>query len=339
MRSRMKKIPDQVIVITGASSGIGLVTARKAARLGARVVLASRNEVALERIHTELIDGGAKATHVVADVANPVDVARIAEAAIGEFGGIDTWVNNAGVSIFGRLENVSLEDHKRLFDTNFWGVVNGSLEAVKNFKAQERDHTCTIVNLGSEVSDVPVPLQGMYCASKHAVKGFTNSLRLELEDETANISVTLIKPAAIDTLLVDHAKNYLHVQPDLPPPIYAPEAVADAILNAAQVPRRDVYVGAAAKLFAAGTHYMPRSMDKLLERIMFRLETTDKQPIEESEEALHGPSSGHKERHGFASVVFERSLYTTATNTAQTTLHMAGDLLESVWRRRPGGRD
>lgn len=337
MKTRMKKLADQVIVITGASSGIGLVTARKAARQGAAVVLAARNETALQRIHQELVDGGARAAHVVADVGNPEDVARIAEEATRHFGGFDTWVNNAGISIFGRLEHVSLEDHKRLFETNFWGVVNGSLEAVKHFKSHKREHTGTIINLGSEVSDVPVPLQGMYCASKHAVKGFTNSLRLELEDEHANISVTLIKPAAVDSLFVDHAKNYLGVQPDLPPPIYAPDTVAEAILHSAQNPRRDVYVGAAAKLLAAGTYYMPRPMDKIMERIMFRLQTTDKFRPEESDEALHGPTSGHKERHGFQGIVFERSLYTAATNTAQTTLNIAGNLIESAWRRRPGG--
>jgi short-subunit dehydrogenase len=300
------------------------------------VVLASRNETALKRITQELNDQGAKAVYVVADVANPDDVAHIAQTARKECSGFDTWINNAGISIFGRLENVSLEDHRRLFETNFWGVVNGSLEAVKHFKAHQRDYTGTIINLGSEVSDVPVPLQGMYSASKHAVKGFTNSLRLELEEEHSNISVTLIKPAAIDTLFVDHAKSYLTVEPNLPPPIYAPEAVADAILNAAQVPRRDVYVGAAAKLFAAGTYYMPRPMDKIMERIMVRLQTTDKVATGNDEDSLHSPSTDNQERHGFPGIVFERSLYTVATNTVQTTFNIAGDILDSVWRSRPG---
>lgn len=335
MKNRMKKIADQVIVITGASSGIGLVTARHAAKLGASVVLVSRNETALKGITEELQSQGAKATYVVADVASAEDIARVAQTARKECGGFDTWINNAGVSIFGRLENVSLADHRRLFETNFWGVVNGSLEAVKHFKAHQHDFTGTIINLGSEVSDVPVPLQGMYSASKHAVKGFTHSLRLELEEEQSNISVTLIKPAAVDTLFIDHAKSYLTVEPNLPPPIYAPETVADAILNAAQTPRRDVYVGAAAKLFAVGSHYMPRPMDKIMGRMMVRLQTTDKISTGDEENALHSPARDGQERHGFPGIVFERSLYTAATNTVQTTFNIAGDILGSVRRLRP----
>ena len=337
MKTRMKKISDQVIVITGASSGIGLVTAKQAVKLGATVVLASRNETALKRITEELNQQNGKAIYVVADVAEPDDVARIAQTARKECGGFDTWVNNAGISIFGRLENVSLKDHRRLFETNFWGVVNGSLEAVKHYKAHHRDFTGTIINLGSEVSDMPIPLQGMYCASKHAVKGFTNSLRLELEEEHSNISITLVKPAAIDTLFVDHAKSYLTVEPDLPPPIYAPETVADAILSAAQIPRRDVYVGAAAKLMAASTYYMPRPMDKIMERLMVRMQKTDRVSTGDEGNALHSPATEDgRERHGFSGVVFERSLYTAATKTVQTTFNIAGDILDSVKRLRPG---
>src|SRR5690606_9538965 len=110
--------------------------------------------------------------------------------------------------------------------------------------------------LGSEVSDVAIPLQGMYAASKHAIKGFTDALRMELEEEGADISVTLVKPAAVDTMYVEHAKNYLDYEPTLPPPIYTPDVVANAILFAAQHPRRDIYVGAAARIFSAGSYYM-----------------------------------------------------------------------------------
>jgi short-subunit dehydrogenase len=133
-------------------------------------------------------------------------VERIGQTAMERFGRIDTWVNNAGVGTFGRLEDISLEDHQRLFQTNFWGVVNGSLEAVKRMKLRGGG---ALINVGSEVSDAPVPLQGMYSASKHAVKAFTESLRMELQKEEAPMSVSLIKPAAIDTMFAVHAKNYM----------------------------------------------------------------------------------------------------------------------------------
>jgi hypothetical protein len=131
---------------------------------------------------------------------------------------------------------------QRLFQTNYWGVVHGSLEAVKHMKTRGGG---AIINLGSELSDHAVPLQGIYAASKHAVKAFTDSLRMELEKESAPIAVTLIKPAAIDTMFVAHAKNYMDKEPSLPPPVYAPELVAKAILYAAQHPKRDVFVGGA----------------------------------------------------------------------------------------------
>ena len=134
MAISLKPLQNQVIVITGASSGIGLVTARMAARQGAKLVLAARNEDALRQLVEEIRSKGTQAIYVVADVGQEEDVNRIAEAAIAEFRGFDTWVNNAGVSIFGRCMDVSIPDMKRMFDTNFWGVVYGSRAAVRHFK-------------------------------------------------------------------------------------------------------------------------------------------------------------------------------------------------------------
>ena len=174
-----KSLKDQVIVITGASSGIGLATAREAARRGAKVVLASRNAEELRQITDEIRAAGGSAISVAADVAEPDAVERIGESAAREFGGVDTWVNNAGVSIYGKLTDIPLADKRRLFDVNFWGVVNGCRTAVRLM----RDHGGTIINVGSEVSDRAIPLQGIYSASKHAVKGYTDALRMELEHE------------------------------------------------------------------------------------------------------------------------------------------------------------
>jgi short-subunit dehydrogenase len=192
MAIKLKPLKEQVIIITGASSGIGLATARAAAAKGAKVVLVSRNEEALAQIEQEIKAAGGEAIHVRADVGIKEQVQWIADTAMYHFGRIDTWVNDAGVSIYGRLEEVSEEDNRRLFDTNFWGVVNGSLAAVKCM----RNTGGAIINIGSELSDLSIPLQGMYSASKHAVKGFTDALRIELEEDKAPISVTLIKPAA-----------------------------------------------------------------------------------------------------------------------------------------------
>ena len=165
MDVKLRPLREQVMVITGATSGIGLTTARLAARRGARIVAVARNEDALRQLVAELLGQRHEATYVVADVASDDDMRFVAQTAIDRFGRIDTWVNNAGVSIFGRSEDVALDDQRRLFDTNFWGVVNGSLAALPYL----RNRGGALINLGSEVSEVAVPLQGIYSASKHAV--------------------------------------------------------------------------------------------------------------------------------------------------------------------------
>lgn len=260
MSNFLKPIDQQVIVITGASSGIGLATAVLAASHGARVVIAARSEDVLADVVNELVAAGAQAAYVVADVADREQVDRIANAAISRFGRIDTWVNDAGVSIYGRLEEVEEEDSRRLFDTNFWGVVNGSLAALPYL----RINGGALINLGSEVSDAVMPLQGMYAASKHAVKGFTDALRVEvMEVDKAPVSITLIQPTAVDTPYPQHAKNYMDHEPKLPTPMIDPQRVAEAILHAATDPERSIKVGAMSKLNTTMEKLFPALAEKM----------------------------------------------------------------------------
>lgn len=307
MNIQLKKLSDQVIVITGATSGIGLVTTRMAAERGATVLLVARTESSLDKLTKELRDGGARAEYVVADVGDPLQVRRVAETAVEKFGGFDTWVNNAGVSIYGKIEDVSLEDHRKLFDTNYWGLVHGSLVAAEHLKKQGG----AIINIGSALSDRAVPIQGLYCASKHAVKGFTDAFRMELEHDDAPISVTLIKPASIDTPYRQHAKNYMSTEPKNPAPVYAPEPVAEAILHAAEHPVRDVYVGGAGKALATAAFVAPRLLDKVMERQMFGAQQMD-HPSNSPHEGLESPASSLLERGGYPGHVSETSIYTTA---------------------------
>ena len=309
MAVQLRKINEQVMVITGATSGIGLTTARMAAEQCAKLVLAARSADALDQLASELRRTGTQVATVVADVGNAADVERIGHAAMERFGRIDTWVNNAGISIFGRNEDVSLEDMRRLFDTNYWGVVHGSLEAVKHMKSRGGG---AIINLGSELSDVSIPLQGIYAASKHAVKAFTDSLRVELDKDKAPIVVTLIKPAAVDTMFVAHAKNYMDKEPTLPPPVYAPELVAKSILYAAQHPKRDVFVGGAAKAFSVGHFAMPSMVDRMMRATMFKQQQTDIPSAPNRRDALHAPNPQHelRERQGISGHVVETCPYT-----------------------------
>lgn len=309
MSVKLKKLSQQVLVITGASSGIGLVTARMAASRGARLILNARNEVALRAVCDEIRAAGGEAYHVAGDVGQFDDVREIADEAIHRCGGFDTWVNNAGVSIYGPVLDQPLADQRRLFETNYWGVVHGSIVACEHL----RKRGGALINVGSVLSDISIPIQGTYCASKHAVKGYTDALRLELEEEGAPISVTLIKPSAIDTPYTRHAKNLMPVEPQNPPPVYAPETVAEAILHCAEYPERDVYVGAGGKMLSEAGHHAPRLMDKVMETMMFERQKSDRPRPANRRDSLYAPAADGEERGDYTGHVAESSVYTKAS--------------------------
>jgi short-subunit dehydrogenase len=331
MKIKLKALNDQVMVITGATSGIGLATARMAAEGGARLVLAARDGDALNTLAHEMRQRGMDVATVAADVGNPADVARIARTALERFGRVDTWVNNAGISVYGRNEDVALEDMRKVMQTNFWGVVHGSLEAVKLMKGRGGG---ALINLGSEVSDRAIPLQGTYAASKHAIKAFTESLRMELDKENAGISLTVVKPSAIATPFPNHAKSYMEHEPDLPPPNYAPELVAQAILHAAQVPERDVYVGGHARLTSLAGYLMPRALDRFMSRAMFSQQQSDRPNSSARRDALYAPDAAHelRQRNDSEHRVVERSPYTSfEMRSAPAKTVLLGGALLAAW--------
>jgi short-subunit dehydrogenase len=305
---RLKPLNQQVIVITGASSGIGLTTARMAARHGARLVLAARSEAPLRQLEEEINTAGGQALAVTADVGNDTDVRRVAEAAVTRFGGFDTWVNDAGISIYGRLTAIPADEHHRLFQTNFWGVVHGSLTAVGYLKGRGGG---AIINVGSTVSDRAIPIQGMYSASKHAVKGFTDALRMELEADGVPISVTLIKPGSINTPFPHHAKNHMAAEATLPPPVYAPEVVAQAILYCCEHPERDVFAGGGGKAISAIGNVAPRLTDYMMSSTMIDQQQKDGPPSRR--DALFAPSNDLSERGDYEGHTMESSAYTKAS--------------------------
>lgn len=308
-----KPLDQQVIVITGASSGIGLATARMAAQEGARVVMGARNAEALAAIQEDIEREGGQATHAVCDVGRREDVRALADTAIERFGGFDTWVNDAGISIFGRLEEVSDEDSERLFRTNFWGTVHGSLVAVPYLKR----HGGALINVGSIASDMAIPLQAMYSASKHAIRGFTDGLRAELEMEGAPVSVTLIKPGSIDTPLPHHARNYMDREPQLPPPVYHPDEVARAILHAAVHPHREIYVGGGGRVLTGFKKMAPQAFDRL-GAVMSRAQRSA-EPPRDPQGALHQPGPDGHVRGSYPGYVRRTSTYTRAQLHPLTT--------------------
>ena len=195
MAVTLKPLRDQVIVVTGATSGNGLATVEAAVRRGAAVVATARNETALEALRARLSADGGRIAVCAADVSDMAAVERVTAVAVAAFGGFDSWVNNAATGTYGTLDQVPVADHRRVFDVNYFGLLHGSLVAARHLRGRGG----AIINIGSILSDRAIVEQGPYCATKHAVQALTDTLRMELEQEGAGISVTLIKPGAIDT--------------------------------------------------------------------------------------------------------------------------------------------
>jgi short-subunit dehydrogenase len=256
-----QRVRDQVVVITGASSGIGRETAILFGEQKASVVLAARNEAALGEVKREIERLGGQAHVVTTDVAVRDQVERLARAALDRFGRIDTWINNAAVSVYATAEQLSVEEIDRVIQVNLMGPIYGMKAVLPHLRRQGYG---TIINVGSVESKRSVPLQAPYVAAKHGLKGFTDTLRLELDHEQSGITVTLILPSSINTPLFNHARSKLGVKPQPIPPIYEPRAVAEAILFAAEHPRREVVVGGSGKLLVVAERINSPLVDRYM---------------------------------------------------------------------------
>jgi short-subunit dehydrogenase len=309
---KLKRLEEQTLVITGGSSGIGLATVKMAAGRGANVVIVARDEPGMRRICDEIRAEGGKADYVVADVGVRNDMRRAVETVIERHGGFDTWVNNAGVGAYARLEELSDEDHERMFRTNYWGVVYGSTEALKHL----RERGGALINTGSISSEMPAPILSAYTASKFAVKGFTDSLRLELMHDKAPVSVTLIQPSGIHTPFGDHARNYMDAASKVPPPVYAPEVVADTICHAAEHPTRNIIIGGAGRIMTSASRLFPRLTDKLYSKLFFITAKDEDRPP-------------RRHRGGFDEAGSSGELYGDQQD------YMVKGSLYTAWRERP----
>lgn len=336
---KTKPIEEQTIVITGGSSGIGLTTAKMAADRGAKVIILSRDENGMKSICEEIRADGGKADYIVADVGERDQVRRAVQSVIKRHGGFDTWYNCAGIGVYARLEELTDEDHERLFKTNYWGVVFGSLEALPHLKKNGG----TLINQGSIASDMPVPILGAYAATKHAVKGFTDSLRQELIEDGAPVRVTLIKPAGIHTPFGKHARNYMDHASVVPPPVYAPEVVAEAVLRAAEEPIRELIIGGAGRGATWLQRYMPSVADQLFSRMYPALAKDKSMPPRDKEGGLHKPGSSGEMYGDQGGFMLKSSLYTSAKTKPAKTLATAaavgaGAVALTSWLMRPSAQ-
>ncbi|RKH48643.1 SDR family NAD(P)-dependent oxidoreductase [Corallococcus interemptor] len=250
---------EKVIVITGASSGIGRATALLLAKKGAHVVLAARREEPLEELAAECESHGVQALMVPTDVSDAAAVRQLAEAAVEAFGHFDGWVNNAGVYMLGSLEETPDEAFRQLMETNFFGTVSGARVALAQFRRQGYG---TLINVSSTFGAVPAPYLSAYVASKFAVRGFSASLRQELMN--TGIDVCTVMPAAIDTPLWRHTANYTGWRIRPVEPVYTPERVARTILRVLRNPQDEVMVGGSGKSFSAMHNLMPGAFERTM---------------------------------------------------------------------------
>jgi short-subunit dehydrogenase len=255
-----KPLAEQVVVITGASQGIGRATALEMANRGARVVVSARNATALQALVAEIESDGGEAEWVVADVADFEQVERVETRALERFGVIDTWVNNAAVAVYASVEQLTASELERIVRVNLLGQMFGSKVAI----AAMGSHGGTIVNVGSALSDRAVPLQSAYVATKHGVAGFSEALRLELAHEKPGIDVVLILPSSTNTPLFGWARSKLGVKPMPIPPVYEPRVVAEAICHAAEHGGREIVVGGWGKLLTVAQSVSPSLLDRYM---------------------------------------------------------------------------
>jgi short-subunit dehydrogenase len=264
----------KVVVITGASSGIGRATATMFGEHGASVVLAARGREALEATAAEVERAGGSALVVPTDVSEWDEVQALRDAAVKQFSRIDTWINNAAVSAYGTVDQMDVSEIERIIKVNLMGQIHGMKAALTQMRRQNHG---TIINVASALAERAVPLQAAYSASKHGIKGFTEALRLELESDGVPIDIVLVMPSSINTPLFNHARSKVGLKPMPIPPVYEANVVAEAIVQVSESPVRDVVVGGAGKALVTGQRISPSLLDVYMTsgRRMFTQQLTD----------------------------------------------------------------
>lgn len=288
-------IANQVVVITGASSGLGRETTLRFGERGATVVLAAREREALEAVAEEIERSGGRAHVVPTDVSVWTDVEALATAAIERFGRIDTWINNAAVSVYAPVADLTIDEIERVIRVDLLGQIYGMKAALPHLRRQNQG---TIINVASVLADRAAPLQAPYCASKHGIKGFTEALRMELAHEGSAIDVVLVLPPSMNTPFFAHARSKLGVEPQPIPPVYDPRVAAEAIVAVAERPQRDLYIGGASKMLSV----MERISPSLLDRFMLLGGSADRgqrtSKPDEGQDDLNAPTAGPQPTDG-----------------------------------------
>ena len=292
---QLKPIDQQVVAIVGASSGIGREAALQFAARGAKLVVSARSKVGLETLVDEIRSRGGEAVAVPADVSSFEQVQAIANRTIEQYGRLDTWVHAAATGILAQFDQIAPEEFQRVIDVNLMGQVYGAMVALPYLKREGRG---ALIHISSMEGRRSLPLQSPYCAAKHGVEGFLESLRVELQHERIPISVTSIKPAVINTPYYNKVQTKLGVKPTGIPPYYQPSLVADAILYVAEHPTRDFIVGDVGKVLDVLQRLSPALVDALLLLIGFQGQRTNEPKSEIAPNNVFEPIQGYDKVEG-----------------------------------------
>ena len=287
---QLKPISEQVVVIVGASSGIGRETALEFAQKGAKIVISARSESGLTSLANEILASGGVVKVIPGDVAYFERVKAIANFAIEQYGRIDTWVHCAASGIHARFEEITPEEFRRVIDVTLMGQVYGAMAALPYIKQQGRG---AMIHVSSMAGRRALPLQSPYSTAKHGLEGFLESLRVELQHDKIPVSVTSIKPAVINTPFYNHVQTKLGVKPTGLPPYYSPKLVAEAILHCAQHPTRDFIVGDVGRILDLAQRLSPELMDSILVAIGFSGQRTSEPKSADSPNNLYAPMDGY----------------------------------------------
>lgn len=304
----LKPIDQQVVVVFGASSGIGRETALRMAGRGAKVVAAARSETGLASLMAEIRGGGGEAIAIAADAADFDQVKVVADRAADKYGRIDTWVHLAAVSLYATFEQATPEEWRRIIDVNLNGQAYGAMAALPHLRREGRG---ALIHVSSVEALRALPLQSAYASSKHGVKGMADALRVELRREGLPVSVTNIMPASINTPLFNKARTKMGYKPMGLPPIYTPEIVTKTILYAAENPVREIICGGAGWAIKAADRLAPELMDAALSRYGFEWQRTDEPKSAEDPHSLFAPLEGQDRVEGdFGYQTMPKSWYT-----------------------------
>ncbi|MBA3387509.1 MAG: SDR family oxidoreductase [Verrucomicrobiota bacterium] len=285
----------RTIVVTGASAGVGRATVRAFAREGARVGLIARGTDGLEAAKREIEELGGQALVLPADVADADAIENAAAEVERQFGPIDVWVNNAMASVFSPVKEMTAAEYKRVTEVTYLGYVNGTLSALKRMSPRDRG---VIIQVGSALAYRGIPLQSAYCAAKHAIQGFCDSLRCELIHDKSNVQLCMVQMPALNTPQFGWVKSRLPRKAQPVPPIYQPEIAADAIVYASHHPRREICVGLPTVVAIAGDKIAPGLLDHYLGNTGYDGQQTSEPADPNRPDNLFKPIAGDHGAHG-----------------------------------------